>query len=131
MNNFKTALQLGLLFPAPNGNITTQDLFSLPLTATSNRPSLDGVAIALSRKIKESENESFVVKKTNTASTLELQLEIVKEIIADAVEEKNLKTQAASKRVEKAQLLEILARKQSATLEGLSENQIKARINAL
>jgi len=131
MNKFKTVLALKLLFPCPAGKITMQDLFDLPLSAAATRPSLDGVAIALSRQIKELADESFVVKKSNKSSTLELQLDIVKEIIADRQNEVLERAAVADKRAEKAKLLEILSRKQDAGLESLSEEDIKSRIAAL
>ena len=74
---------------------------------------------------------ALLSKKSNKSSTLELQLDIVKEIIADRQNEVLERAAVADKRAEKAKLLEILSRKQDAGLESLSEEDIKSRIAAL
>jgi hypothetical protein len=58
-------------------------------------------------------------------------LELVKEIIAVKIEERNLAHLAKENAEEKAKLLELLGRKKDAALESLSEEEILAKLNNL
>jgi hypothetical protein len=125
---YKKAAQLKLRFPSKRGLITTEDLFDLPLRG---EVSLDSVAKAVNRLLKETEEESFVDVKSSATEVHELQMEIVKDAIATKKAEIEAKENAQSVRAEKNKLLDLLAKKQDAALESLSEDELKKRLEEL
>lgn len=82
MNIFEKATREKFRYPSAKGQLTTEQLWELPLTAKSGF-SLDEVAKAVNAELKAVDTESFVATETNPAkATLETKLEIVKHVIA-------------------------------------------------
>lgn len=130
-NIFKEALVAKLRFASVKGSITTEQLFDLPLTSR-NGFDLDSVAKAVNFELKQLAEESFVATTHSPEKAMtELALDVVKEIIADKLEAAARAAAAASKNVEKQKLLAILAKKTDEQLEGLSVEELQARIAAL
>ena len=68
---FEKANKLKVRFETNKGNVTTEDLWDMPLVSTTGF-SLDAIAISLNRKLKETEEESFVAKRSKSNTLLEL-----------------------------------------------------------
>ena len=120
---FEKASRLKLRFATAMGNLTTEDLWDVPLIkATSlQQTSLDSIAQGLSREVKNSaEEESFVVKKSKTDSVLELKFEIVKHVIEVKLEELEAADKAAVNKARKQQIMEIISGKEDDHLKGKS-----------
>lgn len=131
MNIFETATRRAFRFPSVRGQLTTEQLWSLPLTAT-NGFALDDVAKAVNAELKDVTEESFVSTERDPAQTLlETKLAVVKHVIAVKLAEREAARTAAVKKAEKQKLLAALERKQDAELEGLSQQELLARIEAL
>lgn len=131
MNIFEQASRQALRFESNRGDLTTEQLWTLPLTSR-NGFDLDSVARAIAHGLKDLGEESFVETRSNPAkATFELKLEVVKFIIADKQAAAAEATLRAEKAQQKEKLLNILGKKQDAELEGLSAEEIKARIEAL
>lgn len=125
-NNFIKASRLGLRFETNrNGFITVEDLWSLSLI------DLDRVAIAVNKKLKESKEESFIVKRTTGNTELELKLEILKYIITTKQEETTRSKLASVKRAELATLKDLLESKKTDELKSLDTKSLEERIAAL
>lgn len=134
MNIFERASRAKLRFPSSVGDLTSEQLWDLPLTATKgSRPDLDGVARAvLHTELKSIEEGSFVNVAPDPRKTeLELKLEIVKHVIASKLAD----AAAAAKRTETAErkrkLLAALASKEEQALSGMTKEQLEAEIAAL
>lgn len=130
-NLFELASRQKLRFPSIRGELTTEDLWSLPLTS-KNGFNLDAVAREVNGQLKAVTEESFVETRTNPEKKIhELQLEIVKHIIAVRIAE----NEATQKRVELKQkrdrLLDLLAQKEEQQLMGKSVEEIRAELDAL
>lgn len=131
MNIFETATRNAYRFPSIKGALTAEDLWSLPLTSKAGFD-LDSVAKAVNDDLQKASTTSFVSTETDPRKgTLETQLEIVKHIIAVRLEENAAARNESARRAEKARLLEILAAKEDDALSGLSEEELRERINAL
>jgi len=132
MNIFERASRRKLRFVSVVGDLTTEQLWDLPLTAKGERPDLDKLARYVARELKELDEGSFVKKETNEAKIeMELRLEILKHVIeakltAEAAREKMAENQERKKR-----LLAALAAKDEASLQGMSKEQIEAEIAKL
>jgi spore cortex formation protein SpoVR/YcgB (stage V sporulation) len=123
MSLFEKAAKQKLRFNSSKGQLTVEDLFDLSLT------SLDNIAKAVNRKLKDEVEESFIQKKSTASAELELQLDILKYIIEykTSVEEANKKRAETVAR--KHQIEEILMRKKSQELEDLSVDELQAMLN--
>ncbi|GAB7046508.1 hypothetical protein [Catenuloplanes indicus] len=131
MTIFEKATREKFRYPSTKGQLTTEQLWELPLTAKSGF-SLDDVAKAVHAELKAIDTESFVATETNPAkATLETKLEVVKHVIAVRLAEDQAAKAAAANKLEKEKLIAILGRKQDAALENLTEAELLARINNL
>lgn len=127
---FKEAARLKVRFNTEAGTLTVEDLFDIPLTSERG-VSLDNIARGLNRKMKDAEEESFVSKPSAQNRELKLKFEIVKDVIATKIEERDKKKVAASRKKERELLAGILERKQFEQLEGMTAEEIQARIDEL
>lgn len=132
---FEKATRNKYRFESPQGQLTVEDLWDLPLTTKNPTriASLDGIAMALHKQLREaSEVESFVtVRPQEGQDDLRLQFEIVKHVIQVRLAENEAKAQKTKRAADKQQLLEIIARKQNAQLEETPIEELLARVNAL
>lgn len=126
-----TAARKKFRFPSSKGPLQLEQLWDLPLTAKSGF-SLDAVAQDLDQQLQATGRTSFVDKGTNPEKTeLEQKLQIVVGIIETIQAENAALRDAAAKRAQKTQLLEILHDKKKSELLGLSAAEIEERIKAL
>jgi hypothetical protein len=131
MNIFEQATKLALRFPSTKGDLTTEQLWDLPLQAKDNFD-LDSVAKAINKRLKDISDESFVSTKVSAAQTIaELKLEVVKHVIAVRLEEADDNRKRAARVAEKNKLLGILGDKQDEALKTLTPEEIKKRIAEL
>lgn len=128
---FIKATRLKLRFQTNRGLITVEDLWDLPLTSTTGKVNLDQLAINAFNKIEQAPTVSFVENVAKVETEAELQLSILKYVIAAKQAENKTKADAAAKSAEKAKLLELLKSKQEHKLTELSEEELMERINAL
>ncbi len=119
-NKFRFETQQGAL-------LSVEDLWDLPLQH-STKPSLDAVAIRLSRAIKQTEEESFVFTKTAVGNGLQDKLDVVKHIISVKLKEQADREDSAKKRAMNNKILDILAQKEEEDLLKKSPEELKALI---
>ena len=128
---YKQASKLKLRFDTPNGRLQVEDLWKLPLTGDASTANLDDIARTLSKKVKDAEVESFVVKPPKADPIAQLSLDIVKDVIADRLAEVEAAEKRELNRQKKARLTELLAKKEDAALEELSSDDIRKMIDEL
>lgn len=121
---FEQASKMKLRFGTERGSITVEDLWDLPLIANTGL-NLDDIAKDLNRDLKESEEESFVVKKNKVNDILELKFSIVKRIIDVKLADVEQKKNAAEIKAKKEQILEILADQEINALKRKSKTVLK------
>jgi hypothetical protein len=128
---FVTASRQAWRFPSSRGELTTEQLWSMPLLA-KNGFDLNSVARGLNQEVKDLGEESFVETRSNPArSTAEGKLELVKSIIAVRQEENRLAEQRAQCDVERARILDALAARESEELTKASKDELLARLAQL
>lgn len=125
MSIFEKASKSKLRFATGRGQLATEDLWDLSLE------SLDTIAKAVNKQLKAETEESFIGKKSKSNETLELQLEILKHIIAVKLQEKEVKAQRAERNAKLAQLRELAASKANEALAGSSLEDINRMIAEL
>lgn len=122
---YKEASKMKLRFATVKGNLSVEDLWDLNLTA------LDKMAVAIDEQISKNPKKSFISETTPEDKVSKLKLDILKDIINTKLEEKAKKDSEKQKISERNKLLEILAKKEEASLENLSIEELKKKIAEL
>jgi len=82
-------------------------------------------------KLKKEEGESLLEKKTKDDEILELKIAIIRHIVKVKIEEQKAQENAIYKAERKEKLLHILAQKQDAKFNEMTEEEINKLINEL
>lgn len=130
MNIFEQASIQKLRFPSVRGELTTEQLWDLPLTSKSDFD-LNTVAKTVNRDLKASAEEDFVSTRTSANSRQELMLEIVKHVIASKLATQEAIRNRAAKAAMRQKVLDALADKQDAELKGLSVEELQKKLAEL
>lgn len=131
---FAQALREKLRFSTPQGTLSVEDLWDLPLTVNrSDRVSLDSLAQDLHQKLKEAEGNmvSFVKPTAKTDDRTQMSFDLVMFVLQTKLAERDAAEKARVNAETKQKLLGILARRQDAELEGKSADEIQAMIASL
>lgn len=127
---FAKATRDKVKFVTVKGEISIEDLWDLPLTSEKGFD-LDSIAKKIAKELKDSTEESFVKPSTKGSSLLELKLEVLKHIIKVKMEENETRKNLAEKKAKKEKLMEILAKKEDASLEALTPEEIRKQLEEL
>lgn len=120
---FENASRLKLRFTTSKGQVSTEDLWDMPLTSLAPQTSLDDLAKMLYAKTKDGARKSFVTKKAAGATILDLQFDIVKHVIACKLEEAKDREKIVANKVQKDRILRVITDKED---ENLREESIPA-----
>lgn len=123
MSLFEKAAKQKLRFNSNKGQLTVEDLFDLNLN------SLDNIAKAVNKQLKDEAEESFIKQKSNSSTELELKLDILKHIIDYKIGLDEANKKRAETNAKKQQIEEILVRKKSQQLEQLSVEELQAMLD--
>jgi hypothetical protein len=124
VNMFEVATRNAFRFQF-KGMISVEDLWLL------NARDLDSIYKTLNSQLKQAKEESLLQVKTQQDQELDTKIEIVKYIFQVKQEEENLRLQAKEIKEKKQKLMEILSKKQDASLENMSEEEIKKMLSEL
>ncbi len=124
MSNFKQATKVGLRFKVSNGLIATEDLWGQNLTQ------LDNIAKSLRKELREAD-DSFIGVKTVATDDLELKLEVVKEVIASKLADRDAQVQNREKAARRNVLLEAMAAKDADALKDMSREDMEKELKSL
>lgn len=130
MADFEKASREKVRFATVQGQLSVEDLWTLPLTSARSA-NLNDIAKALNKELKESGEEDFVndVKKPSVIASLKF--DIVKRVIEVKVKERDEAATSAKRKAEKQRILELIEKKQGAALEAKSEDELKALLAGL
>lgn len=129
---FEKANRLKLRFASPQGALTVEDLWDLPLTSTrANVANLNNIAKDVSRQLKHEGEEDFVNPKSGADEVLQLKLDVVKHVIGVRQAENEAARSLAERKEKKERLLELIAGKQDEQLKAKSVEELQAMVEAL
>ena len=123
-NIFELASNMKFRFPY-KGLISTEDLRDL------NLDQLDMVYRALNKDVKKSQEESLLSKNTFEDKILSAKIEIVKHIFNYKLEMAEKQEQAQINAEKRRKILDILAQKQDASLQNMSEDELRKMLENL
>ena len=129
MNIFERASRAKLRFDSPVGELTTEQLWDLPLTAKAGKANLDQLARGTNADLKDVTEGSFVDERPDPRKTeLELKLDILKHVIASKIADRAAAEKAAQTAERKRKLMDALAQREMSDLAGMSREQIEKEI---
>jgi hypothetical protein len=128
---FEQATRQKLRFPSNRGELTVEDLWTMPLQSKSGFD-VDTVAKTVNSKIKELSEDSFVSTKPSKAlAQQQLMLDVIKHVIAVRLAEAAAKEKRVAQKAERARLEALLESRQQAEEANLTQEQILAKLAAL
>ena len=128
---FITASRKKFRFASERGELTTENLWDLPLTSR-NSFDLNAVAIGVNSELKGLAEESFVETSTNPRrKDLENMLEVIKYVISVKQEEAKAATERVAKLSLKRKIQDAIEAKEGEELSGASLDDLKAQLAAL
>jgi hypothetical protein len=122
---FEVATREKFRFESTRGTLTVEDLWDVPLTGNKGF-NLDNIARTIYSHIKDSEDISFVSKKTTQNNTLTLKLDIVKYIIQKKLEDAEANEHRKAKADKNAVIRGIIQQKEMANLAEKDIDELKA-----
>lgn len=130
-SNFIKASRIKLRFDTPQGQVTVEDLWNLPLSSKTGKANLDQIAVELDALLNKGNRVSFI-EAVNTGNDLaKLKFDIVMHVLNDKVETNRKAALATANKERKQQLMEILARKQNSALEDTPVEDLMKMINEI
>lgn len=132
MNIFEKASRIKLRFNSSRGELTVENLWDLPLNSAKG-VSLNSIAREVYGEIQKEDNLDFVNETPSTSSNnrLNLQLDLVKHIIAVKKEERLLASQQEEKRSQINFLQDALVQKEQEEILGMSKEEIQKRLKEI
>ena len=131
MSLFERASREAFRFPSSKGDLTTEQLWQLPLQSKGGFD-LDTVAKQINAALKASAEESFVTPTSNAGNNLlQAKLDVVKAVIAYKQSENERRRLAADKAVLRDQLRDALNNAEQQELLKLTPEQLRAKLAEL
>jgi hypothetical protein len=122
---FEKAAKMKLRFPSSRGNLTVEDLWDFTLK------DLNSIAKGLNKKIKSMDEEDFLEDISKEDGVIKLKFDIVLHVLNTKKEENKIKRDITVKKEKKEKILSIIEKKQDASLENMSEEELKKALEEL
>lgn len=128
---FIQASRKAFRYPSNRGELTTEQLWSLPLLGKNGNQGfdLDSVARALYNTVKDLSEGSFVETRANPRQAeAETKLEVVKFVIATKQAEAKAAEQRVERAAQRAKILDALAARENDELSKASREELLAKL---
>lgn len=121
---FEYSVRNKVRFPF-KGLISVEDLWDLTPT------NLDSIYKTLNKQVKQSEEESLLNTKTTVDKELDVQIAIVKHIVAVKLAEQEAREKASAKKAQKQKIMAVIASKQDEALQNSSVEDLQKMLDEL
>lgn len=130
---FEKLIRAKTRFASPQGALSIEDLYDLPLTSSRpNQANLGDIARGLSKDIQALGPEDFGIELPEAKDDgLKLKFEAVKHVINAILADRNAQTAAALTRARRQQILDLIAQKENAAMSEKSIDELRALIESL
>jgi hypothetical protein len=119
---YKEASRIDLRVQTPKGNLTTSQLWQLPVD------DLDTLAVSLQAEYEASGKKSFLVKKSEKDKLAKLRFDIVLDILTTKADEARALAEAREIKEHNQKILSLIAEKTDESLKGKSIKQLEAML---
>jgi hypothetical protein len=130
---FERATREKFRFNSPQGELSTEDLWDLPLTSDRpNRANLNDIAKELNKALKaKNDEESFVEPKRATDTATPAMFDVVKHIIGVKLAESETRRKSREAKEQKDKIMTIMAKKRDESLESASLEDLQAMLDKI
>lgn len=128
INIFEQASRMSLRFPTTQGNLSTEDLWDMNISA------LDSLAVSYDEALENvSKKKSFINDSRTSQASIEtkLRFDIVKHVLDFKVAERETRRQEKEKAARKQKLLELLNQRDNEADQSMTREQILAELDQL
>lgn len=125
---FEQASRQAVRFDSPKGQLTTEDLWSLPLTSQTGKANLDDIARELYRQLT-TESVSFVNEPSAPNALLQLKLDIVKHIINVRKNEAEAERTRKANADRRQQILQIINERETDDLRNKDLDELRKLVS--
>ena len=130
-NIFEYAARNKLRFASSRGELTTENLWDVPLRSTDGF-NLNAVAKATNEAVKAANEENFVeTSRSPVHARVETAFEVVKHVIEVKLADEAAAKKRTENRIKREKLLTVLVEKQDGKLSEMSERELKRQIAEL
>ena len=123
-NIFEMATKNKFRFPY-KGLVSVEDLWDL------NRTQLDSIYKALNKEVKQVQEESLMMTKSDEDAEVLAKIEIVKHIFKAKEMEAHAREIASENAEKRRRIMEIIAQKQDASLLNMSEDELRKMLEEI
>lgn len=129
MDIYRYAAQWEIRYPSVRGDLTTEQLFHLPL-AGRNGFDLNSVAKAVNAELKANSEESFVSEEATNPKRrrLEVALDVVKDVIAFKQQQAAAARNRAARAAERQKLLDAISSKRDQALTSKTIEELEKQL---
>lgn len=128
---FEKASRLKLRFDSPQGLLTVEDLWDLPLSSPSKKANLDDIARGLFQKLQGTANISFVNRSQQADAGVQLGFDLVKHVIDVRMAENEAAATALANKQKKQRILAIIEHKENEALGATSIEDLRKMVEGL
>lgn len=125
MNIFERAARAKTRFPSTKGLLSVEDLWDLSLTH------LNTIAKTVNKALKAESEEDFITVKSEKNTELELQLDLVKHVIASKLAQEEINKKSAETRAKKERIEALIIEKKEKQLGEKSVEELEAQLREL
>lgn len=122
---FEQVVRKKLRFESPQGLLSAEDLWDLPLTSTKGRANLDDIARNLHRQLKNGDDVSFVNTEAKSDPTIQLKFDTVKYVIDVLLKERDDRSKEEARARNKQKILALIEEKQDEQMKSLDIDALK------
>jgi hypothetical protein len=127
---YKRASKFGLRFQSPQGLLTVEDLWRIPLQSARGGTNLDDVSKALNKKLKNDDSDfSLIDKEKQSDPLVQLQFDIVKDIIESRLAERDEKAKEKDEAERRQKIMGIIAEKKDQNLLNMPIEELEKLLN--
>lgn len=119
---YKKASKLKLRFVTPIGELSTEQLWALTLTA------LDDIVVELEEQLNTTTKKSYLEEDTKEDAEVKLKFDIALDILKTRVADANVVKEAAETKAHNQKILELIKRKQDSEMEGMSIEELEKQL---
>lgn len=119
---YKEAIRKKYRYLTTKGSLSVEQLWDLSLK------DLDDIAVKLEERLEKGSKKSFIKKRTVEDKVVKTKFDIVVDIINTKLEEQQAESDAAENKAHNETILEVIKRKQQEELEGLSVQELEAKL---
>jgi hypothetical protein len=124
MNIFQRASKEQLRFNTNLGVLTVEDLWNVKLEH------LDDLAVSYKRELSDTSGESFLKKSKVVDNTLQLRLDICKEIIDCRVEELDKEEKRKSVKAKNQRIMDLIVKKEDEAFEKTDIDELRSMLES-